>query len=243
MAGVLALIAAQLILMVNRAQTHANETMAFDEDLARLQYQLERPFRFAVNAKSVPLGANINASTLVGTNEGRIRTTFDSGAYGIDGRVRLLAIFYRENQGAMTSPTNSSLKPTAVYFQQPTPNTYGMLYVDNGNGVALSPDLGDVTYGKLTRLIFSNPQESSTGHVTSFEVEAWLRYPTNAKNDSQTQVIWCPPQMMGVNSACPTGSTTRPYKDIQRKFTILLPNNSDSNDFSELLFGRVYFLR
>ncbi|HVK60708.1 MAG TPA: type II secretion system protein [Bdellovibrionales bacterium] len=244
--GGLILIVGTLLSTMNRQSEGLQEAMAFSEDLERLQLFFEKPFRTATDLQNRG-GADLDGEALTASGVGQIRS-YDSTGLTSDGGANLLAIFYRENSvlNGATS-LNSSFTPTAVYFQRPTPTTYGMLYVMSGTpggSASLVPSQSGVTYGKITHLKITLPSDL---RPKSISVEVALRYPTGSRIGGGTNVdniVWCPQNQ--INDGTCT-ATDRNFKNIVRTFIVDLKNNADpapaGDIFDDFFFGRLYFLR
>lgn len=250
--GILGLVVSSLMVQMTREAAGITDRMSFEEEFELLQSVIERPYRTAVDVRlastaAAPLVANRVLND--GASRGAL-TVYDSVARPNDGNADLIALFFREssfmNAGVRLT---SALTPTAIYFQRPTTTTYGMLYISNGaQGAAgsLQPSGAAVNFGRITEFRIQNPIPNTVNSYTkNFEVSVTMRYPVGAASqDTGTlnNVNWCPAPDIA-DSTC-VGANTRNYKDVNRVFKVELKNNGNpaGPDFSDLLYGRIYFL-
>lgn len=91
-----------------------------------------------------------------------------------------LGHFYREDRKFGSPPVGASLfKTTAVFFQPPSANgrTSGVLFVDlgaeEGTGIPLRPDYGDIHVGNIVDLVVREPWSADTA-VTALGFDSLL---------------------------------------------------------------------
>ncbi len=166
------------------------------------------------------------------TMTGAIRT-FDSDLeWGTLPGTHALAVFWREDQRSPEVGTpaalKSSFRSTGVYFQKPTPLTWGVLYIDPGATGVLSPDLSDLKFEGLVRVQVNNIRTGNIDDyiaedrepVTSFDIVLTFRKHFGLQGDNQ--LIFCPRARMGVQAEC---HNTVPSRDLVRTIRIVLRNN------------------
>jgi prepilin-type N-terminal cleavage/methylation domain-containing protein len=243
----------QLMITMKREDMAFRAAYDFEEDLMRAQYLLKKSFRTATGLRDrggVALDTFNLVSTPIGADtkvDGRLYEDFDSTTFAPDSTTRTVAVFMRENASLTSGVPNatSSLLPTGIYFQQPAPTTYGVIYVDQGTQATLAPRIGEFAVGHVVSLVIGDVKYSNVAGsnvIKSFSATVTLRVPTS---DSTVAPTWCDTPHLAT-AGCATTSTT---KDVARKMTITLNDNMDfSKDINgkyldELLSGRVYFLR
>lgn len=162
-----------------------------------------------------------------------------------------LAIFLRDARmstaGVPPTTVASQIFRTGIFFQKPTPRTWGVMYFDQGSGAAVAPTQDDANFGGLTRLRIFNINvfraEPTTplfgAPVTSFEVELVFRrwvgdVPAN-------QRLYCPAAFLNTAPCLATGS----HKDISRSYKIIVRNNilqaSLSGPRGARLYDQIHF--
>ncbi|MES2965332.1 MAG: prepilin-type N-terminal cleavage/methylation domain-containing protein [Bdellovibrionota bacterium] len=180
------------------------------------------------NAGAVDLNAYVSA-----VGAGRLRS-FDSDAvFGAVPSVHTLAVFWREARPSTDGSTvgvSTQLKKTALYFQKPTPTTWGVLYLDLGGTGTLGPTRDDSIFEGFTRLRILNvttndatngPGSNVGSPVTSFDVEMTFRR-FIAEGDATTAKIYCPESALATLPVC---AGIEGYKDVVRTIKVTLRDN------------------
>ncbi len=177
-----------------------------------------------------PLG--LNNWTSIPNMTGAIRTFDSDTAWGTLPGTHALAVFWREDQRSAETGSaavlKSTFRPTGIYFQKPTPTTWGVLYIDQGLGGILSPDLGDLKFEGLVRVQINNMRTGNVDDyqaedrepVSSFDIVLTFRKHFGLQKDNQ--LIFCPRARMGVQAQC---SNTVPSRDLVRTIRVVLRNN------------------
>lgn len=174
-----------------------------------------------------------------GSFTGAIRAFDSDTEWGKPPGTHTLAVFWREETRSTSSsisggpplpPTNltSFFQRTAVYFQKPTPKTWGVLYIDPGLSVNLAPDRSDFLFEGLTRVQIKNiktkpsigldPKDQEP--VVSFDLELTFRKYIGVQG--QSQLVFCPRALIGTSSQC---QTDVPSRDLVRTIRVTLRNN------------------
>lgn len=237
--------------LLNVSGTSTNYTQSLDTEIEELNAAnaLQMIFGQAIEMKYNGPGSMNSYARLDG--RGALRGDFDSDTtFNAYPPVSTLAVFTRDRQNSLltgVSSIQSQLAPTAVYFQQPTSNTWGVLYVSLGNG-PLQPTRSDLFFEGLVRVRIMNvrtftPDASllnpNVGDpVTSFDIElTFRRFLGDVKSD---QRLFCPRSNMA------TCANIGAYKDVPRVFKINLRNNilaaSPNSDPASPKGGRMYDL-
>jgi hypothetical protein len=154
------------------------------------------------------------------------------GAYDSDADfgvtpVSTLAVFMRDRQiSSLTSPSTlaSDLKPTAVFFQAPTPTTFGVLYIALDQ--PLAPRRSQLAFDGLVRVqvlsvsTFQQPGAAPVfdAPVTSFDMVLTFRRFLGAVPPNKR--MFCPaPSAL---AACPGIGA---FHDVSRRFKITVRDN------------------
>ena len=158
--------------------------------------------------------------------QGAIREYDSDADFGLK-VVSTLAVFMRDDQhSTATSPAGliSNLVPTAVFFQAPTPTTFGVLYISTSSPP--KPTRKEIHFDGLTHVEVKNINTYSpysatnpvTGDlVTSFDfVLTFRRFLGPAKPD---QMKFCPQSNL---AACPGIGA---FRDVVRSYRMAIRNN------------------
>lgn len=176
-----------------------------------------------------------------------------------------LGHFYREDRKFGSPPVGTSLfKTTAVFFQPPSANgqTSGVLFVDlgadEGSGIALRPDYGDIHVGNIVDLVVREPWSADTAvtalgfdSLLGITIDITIRYFTTKDSASRRCFLHVPgatpaAQAANTRAACAARGLVGGH-DITRTFRIALFNSDMGPTPSEPVptirergLGRVY---
>ncbi len=171
-------------------------------------------------------------NTFIGANgKGRVRKFDSNSAFGVPPTTHALAVFARDK-----SPSNklaaagvvTVLEQTGVYFQKPTPTTWGVLYFNLGGVPILNPTKADQIFEGLTRVEITNVMTydpdvvgpTAGKPVTGFDVKlTFRRYFGDIKPELRT---FCPDAFILSDPACKAG----PHRDVTRTVRVLARNNT-----------------
>jgi hypothetical protein len=154
------------------------------------------------------------------------------------GPIDVIAFFLRETLSSRNGdrdsrpPAVDRFKPTGIFFQRPTVNRFGVLYlsVNLEAGEDIQPRAKDLRFEGLVDFVvrdvkFDTYTDASTPPVTrkmihSIVFDATQRHymPTTAPS----AMVWCPPAFMTL-PACATGN--RAYRDVTKTFALKIRNN------------------
>jgi type II secretory pathway pseudopilin PulG len=172
--------------------------------------------------------ASLNNYTDFVTGQGQIRDYDSDAVFGSFPPVETLAIFMRDSAASsLTAPStvSSNLRPTAVYFQKPTPTTWGVLYFSLGDQPILAPVRAGAFYEGLIRVRILNVTTYTPSTitippkvpVTSFDLElTFRRFIGDVPNEAR---MFCPASAL---AACPQLGA---HKDVSRIFKLTIRNN------------------
>lgn len=165
-----------------------------------------------------------------GTVDGVIRTFTNEGTTiaGTEGRTYTIAVFNRETTssglsgGAGTFPV-STFRPTGIFYQKPTANTAGALYIDLGGRATANLVQPDATTTVIHRLVEFQVTEVRLGpgnEAISARIRMVLRYFNNAENVPAG--AWCPAADIGVVAGCVNNAN---FRDLVTQFQVIMGNN------------------
>ena len=190
------------------------------------------------------------------------------------GKIDTIAYFLRDNLSSndpSPSAPAASVRfiPSAIFFQRPTVDKYGVLYFNfqsGPNDKSLIPSYKDYFFEGIVDLkvtnITSSVSELSTIQSMVSMVSS-VTFVVTQRNFVATMsnlpLKWCPPAMMLTVPAC---GGTRPFVDLTKVFTVKIRNNVIGGSTGQRrigpnivntlgpfppienrVFGNVYFLR
>lgn len=226
--------------LTNRIQSEAQ--------INEISFYLKHVLSMGVNVEYSP-GVDLNNRSGSGTREniGWVRGDYDFAATfnpaTAAANIDTIGFFLRDNlqsdyTGAPPAPADRYL-PTAIYFQRPTPRTFGVLYIDLGQSqaggtVALSPTRDDLWFGSIVDFKaveaesipfdVDNPDADQTTvgrrRLSSVSFKVTVREYLPKGNDARGYT-WCPPTYMTM-AQC---QTTTPYRDVERVIRVIFRNN------------------
>jgi hypothetical protein len=261
------------ILLLVQSQFSSLQTKIKSEvELNNMMFTVEHYLGMAVNLSQA--AGPINNNTLFNSPNGageivRYNLANWTPSNG-SGTIDTLAYFLREN---LYSLYNAPLKPltkvrflpTGLFFQRPTVNKYGILYVNipPSSAVQIIPSTEDYFFESLVDLqitdIHTFPYER--GGITRnmiFSVTFVATQRHFLPTASNLPLKWCPPANMKNTPEC---AGSRPYFDLSKSFTIKIRNNVIGESKSQKaigptvgalvtyppvenrVFGNIYFLR
>lgn len=170
-------------------------------------------------------------NTFADDGKGRVRKYDSDTEFGTTPTTRTLAVFARDK-----TPSNriaaagvaTDLEKTAVYFQKPTPMTWGVLYFNLGNGLTLKPTKADQIFEGLTRVQLMNvttyDPDANTPTVgkpvTGFDVKmTFRRFFGDVKPELRT---FCPQAFLTSDPSCKAG----PHRDVTRTVRVIALDNT-----------------
>jgi prepilin-type N-terminal cleavage/methylation domain-containing protein len=238
--------------LTNNAQV---ESRIIDLEVERLtmESQIQQIFGQAMYLVST------NATIPVANNIGRIRDTVNligPKLNAADPDIETLAVFFRDTgvSGPAASGIASNPLPTAVYFQRPTANTWGVLYISLGIGTPpnLAPSRSDLFYEgllglRITNLVTYNQDGSAAvvngNPVTSFDLELTFRRFLGPAGGRKS---FCRQAQVTANVAgC---AIDGPFRDDLRVVRVTMRNNviaespTEQNSYSRV-FDTVHFFQ
>jgi prepilin-type N-terminal cleavage/methylation domain-containing protein len=226
--------------LTNRIQSEA--------EINEISFYLKHVLSMGVNVEYIP-GADLNNTSGSGTyeNTGWVRGDYDFASTfnpaTASSSIDTIGFFLRDNlqsdyTGAAPAPAIRYL-PTGIYFQRPTPRTYGVLYIDlgqpqSGGLVAISPTPDDLWFGSIVDFKateaesipfdVNNPDinqiTSVRRRLSSVTFKVTVREYLPKGNDARAYT-WCPPTSMAA-AQCQTASS---YRDVERVIRIVFRNN------------------
>lgn len=235
-------------LMLNVTGTSSNFVQSLDTEIEELgaANALQLVFAQATEVKFNPSLTNTYSNA---NGRGAVREYDSNDDFGTRD-VSTLAVFTRDRQvsragapGALTS----DLVSTALFFQPPTANTFGVLYFALGNG-PLAPTRDQLHFDGLVRVRIRNmttysptgASPTSGDPVTSFDMELTFRRFMGAIPPDRR--MFCPQAHL---DACPGIGA---FHDVARLFKVNLRNNvlaespNSPNAAGTVLGGRMYDL-
>ena len=187
------------------------------------------------------------------------------------GKIDTLAYFLRDSLSSRNLSINAPIGanrfiPTGIFFQRPTIDKYGVLYVNfqnNPNAVNISPNYQDYFFEGIVDLKILNPVTSVSEIPPYQKMVSSVTFMVTQRNFVATMsglpLKWCPPDKMTL-AAC---GGTRPYVDLVKVFTVKIRNNVLGESTTQRkggqiiapntrgpypatenrVFGNIYFLR
>ncbi|WP_413289562.1 type II secretion system protein J [Bdellovibrio sp. HCB337] len=236
-----------LMTMASSQSESLSNRIQSEAEVNEMSFYLKHILSMGVN---VEYAGNNNINGLSGTggnsNTGWIRaydfTTLFNPATTASS-VDTIGFFLRDNLASdyVGAPPAVAARffPTGVFFQRPTPRTYGILYFDLGRPqsagtVAVSPSLDDLWFGSIVDLKVlepeinrfdvnfpdTNPAAMTRQRLSSITVKLTVREYLPRDNGPR-DFRWCPPTAMTATEC----RTTTPYKDVERVVRIVFRNN------------------
>lgn len=214
-------------IMLNASGTSSTFVQSLDAEIDELAAinALQLVFGQAYELKSA---GNSDLNTFVSSNgTGRVRTYDSDPEFNLSPATRTLAVFWRDRQNSsLTSPSAliSDLKATGVYFQKPTPTTWGVLYINLGTSPNLAPSRQDLMFEGLTRFqilsvsTYDDPDSTPPMPVTSLEVALTFRRFIGDVDISKRQ--YCPKASIAM---CPGIGA---FRDVTKTYKLLTKNNT-----------------
>jgi prepilin-type N-terminal cleavage/methylation domain-containing protein len=226
--------------ITSQSQVISNE-LAVQDSAAAIRNDLSLTLSQAIDIDFDSSGASLNNFNSGGTSRGKFRTF--SATSGISGALETIAIFVRE-----TGVNSAATVPSAIFFQRPTADLPGVLYISHGNKLPLQPDPGDAYYDNLVE--FETTPNATTTTVTdpdgtvhqllvAAEFRTVFRYFLTNPGPTGN---WCP--VADIASSKPGCTAGAPFKDIESKFSVILRNNvyQRKSTFSgDLPFSTIYY--
>lgn len=236
--------------LLNISGTSNNFSLNLDTEIQELQALNALQLVFS-QATELKFANATDLNTYSSTNgRGAMVGEFDSDTvFGSSLPVTTLAVFMRDRTNSRLtgiSALSSTLTPTAVHFQQPTPLRWGALYIALGDSSSLAPGKNQLFFDGLVRFRILNVSTynidggppSNGEPVTSFDVElTFRRFLGDVKPEAR---MFCPVTNM---AACPGIGA---YKDVARVHKLILRNNildrSPNSPGATTRGGRMYDL-
>ena len=231
--------------LLNTSGSSSSYTQGIDAEIDELAATnaLQSVFSQAVELKlHSPANGDLNGF-VSGTGEGRVRVFDSDTVFGAFPPAHTLAVFWRDRTNSSLtgiSSLTSALTPTGIYFQKPTPNTWGVLYINLGTGPSLEPTRSDLIFEGLTRVrVFNISTYSPTGvastpgrPVTAFDIElTFRRFIGDVKNERK---LFCPDSAIATVPAC---ANVGAHRDVRKVFRVLARNNTLALSPSNNLLG------
>lgn len=237
------LVVSQLLIFVQSQFVTLQKRIKDEAEISQLSFYLHHYLSMAVNLTAVtniPPTANINSSF------GAIDADFNMNNWVPqtgNGSVTTIAYFLRDtlsSRDALQRPMNvDRFVPTGLFFQRPSIDKYGALYISTENKGAIqispqqiSPDqiFGSIVDFKVLDISYhplqfrsanlgipSGPIYQMVSSVT-FEVTQRHYLPQVPPQNKS----WCPPQFMS-HPKCVHGQ--RSYRDVSKTLTVKIKNN------------------
>lgn len=274
--SILLLIIATLMYQMNLNFVASLEKIKIEEDFAMAELQLRAVFNQAINVTAIPAGTAI---TTFDYNLGTLRDQYDLSSWtqsSGSGSLDTLAVFLRDmlpsgHNSALaiqmnTTGINQRFLATALFFQRPTTDRFGVLYIHESTSRAtpLAPTYRDT---RIERIVdfkilattkvkfqsFMNDGNTEDGLIdqemlSSVTLQITQRYYFNKTAGLQPE-RWCPPLQMISTPSCQTNA---PYNDLTRLYHFNLRNNvlgysvsqKDGNTpLYRRVFDQIYFLK
>jgi len=219
-----------------------------ESEINEISFYLKHVLSMGINIETLP-ATNLNnlSGSGIYQNIGWVRgdynfaSTFNPAT--ATSSMDTIGFFLRETlqsnyTGAVPTPAARYL-PTGIYFQRPTPRTYGVLYIDLGRSQAaglatVSPTRDDLWFGSIVDFKAVEPEVVSFNvdspdsdqtlvprrRLSSVTFKVTVREYLPKGNDARAYT-WCPPTSMNL----PQCQTTSPYRDIERVIRIVFRNN------------------
>jgi len=206
-------------------------------EIARLSYYMQRYFSQSINIRYFGSADLDSHNTLDTDYTGRLRT-YDSRDYairatsesGLAANIETLALTIMENKNSALNQTGSRLATLGMYFQRPTAQTYGQLYIQKASsnnvhaGVDLRPGVtnADQTASVFQRLVEAQvlrvyPEGASAGNkITAADFRFVAR---SFVDPDENTWNWCPANI--TSTACPKISVN----DHEELITVTFKNN------------------
>ena len=165
-----------------------------------------------------------------GANDDGMLRDFDSDQYwNVSTTTYTLGAFWREARMTATGPLPVvlPLSKTGIYFQKPTPSTWGVLYLAMGLDNQISPSRNEWFFENIVRLQMHNFQTYEQNGkppvagqtVTAFDLDMTYRRFLGGNNSKKT---FCPTALVNTSTACVIDG---PYRDDTRTLRVILRNN------------------
>lgn len=217
-----------------KSEAHINEVSFYLKHFASM----------GINVEYVP-GANLDTYNGTGAfaNIGWVRGNYDLTSI-FNPLVTIPAIdtigfFLRDTLGSNYIGAAPAIAarylPTGIYFQRPTPTTYGVLYIDLGATQPLSASRDDLWFGSIVDFKAVEPEyvtfnvdmpdidQTNAGRMrlssVTFKVTMREYFP---RENGPRDYKWCPQSAMNTSSLC---RTTTPYHDVERVIRVVFRNN------------------
>jgi hypothetical protein len=199
--------------------------------------QLDHQGAASLNTWSSPVG------------QGRLRTfSGTSIASGMAGTVHTIAVFNREARASdddnNPSGVSSSFLTTGVFYQMPTADTSGVLYLETVNpGLTVAPSSGGVKLDRIVEFEVTDPIKAANDEVLSARFRIVFRHFLSENYTSQG--TWCPTADIASGTA---GCNPSAYRDIVTNIQVnmrnnLMPSQGGGLNASQTTGGRIYFFR
>ena len=226
--GIVLIIAAGVYLMSVQQNTYLKQSIDTEVDEMRAVNLMSIVFGQALDLK---FQGNVSLNAYSGVSDGAMREFDSDSSFGTPPTVQTLAVFWRDNRISQSGSGALASQPTktAIYFQMPTPTTWGVLYLNMGNSGALTPTRSDQIFEGFTRLRILNvttANDLSLGQVignpvTSFDVELTYRH-FFGEPDPVVGRNFCPGSLVGTLPQCPPITA---FRDVVRTIKIAARNN------------------
>ncbi len=253
--GFVVMAAASAVNLARINMASVSDKVKSEQELNNAAYALRHYISMALNLTASATPGPLNTSNFT-SNVGQV------GIYNLNswtattgpGVVDVIAFFVRENFASGTvglnpAPLGSSRFPiTGVFFQQPTVDKYGVLYIDTSTSV-LQPQDSDVKVSHIVDFqiseIFSQVFPATGGMgvidadlqgkkmVTGITMKIVTRNYFSVSEKAPV-LTWCPPQFMPSGTS-PTAQCEPniPYKDVEKSFTFTIRNNVMGRSFTQ----------
>ena len=197
------------------------ERILMETEILRAGYHLQQALGLAVDVRQAAgalEGFNVNAGI-----QGQIRNLTIDTMGGAPGTATTMAL-YRREAGGMGLLQRSDIKGTGIFYQRPTPNTSGVLYLDLGfAGGAMTPDYNDTYFGRIVEFGLSNFEFSGPAMnvLTAVQANITMR---GFMGSHMNQWNWCPRgDIVAASPGC-AGPIVGNYRDYQRIFRVVIRN-------------------
>jgi hypothetical protein len=239
-AGVLFLGLATMMVWVASSNLMEIDRLESESLALKAAYHLRATMAQALNVRATNL--NINNFNTPLSSEGRIRSFVGASiAGGLQGQVVTVGLFVRETapSGAPSPGTlNSNLQGTGIFFQRPSPNRSGVLYIQT-SGATPAPDRQDLYFDRLVHFEIVPTQTGPNGQVLSTRVRMIFRNLMTDASDGG----WCPTPDIGIVPGC----LDLPRRDFEKNLIVESRNNSFPNAAisagQQTIHGRLYFFQ
>jgi hypothetical protein len=164
------------------------------------------------------------------------------------GTVDTIAYFLRENlrsgESGLTMTGADRFPVTAVFFQRPTINKYGELYIHTQADYrkSLSPSASDIRIPGIVDFEIVDLVGNDYANDGNYPIDADLQNKTviggvlikivirNYFGRTLENLTWCPARFMTANPTC---QTSAPFRDTQKMFLVNVRNNILSRGISQ----------